>query len=219
MADYPTTERTRVRRRASRGAYDRATVHAILDEGLVAHVGFVVDGRPVVLPMAYARDGETLYLHGSRRARMLELAGDGAPLCVTVTLLDGLVLARSTFSHSMNYRTVVVHGHARVLADEASQTRALALLVERLIPGRTAEAREPNADELKATTVLAVGLDEVSAKVRAGDPRDGEDDLSLPVWAGVVPVALAAGRPEPSADLAPGITLPPYVERWRPDRR
>ena len=219
MDDYTTTERTRVRRRPVRGHYDRATVHAILDEGLVAHVGFVVDGRPVVLPMTYARDGETVYLHGSRRARLLELCSGGAPVCVTVTLLDGLVLARSAFNHSMNYRAVVIHGHARLLDGEAEQARAMAVLVERLVPGRTADAREPTADELRATAVVAVALDEVSAKVRTGGPLDDEADKGRAVWAGVVPVALRAGAPEPSADPRDGVPLPDYVGRWRPDGR
>jgi hypothetical protein len=173
----------------------------------------------VVLPMAYARDGETVYLHGSRRARLLELCGDGTPLCVTVTLLDGLVLARSVFNHSMNYRSVVIHGRARVLAGEADRAHALAVLVERLVPGRTAEAREPSAGELEATTVVAVSLDEVSAKVRTGGPLDDEADKGRAVWAGVVPVALTPGAPEPSADMRDGIPLPDYVGRWRPDRR
>jgi len=215
--DFPTTERTRIHRRGQRARYDRPTVHAILDEGLVAHVGFVVDGRPVVLPMTYARDGDTVYLHGSRRARLLELAADGAPLCLTVTLLDGMVLARSTFNHSMNYRTVVIHGTGRLLADEAEQARALTLLVERLVPGRGAEAREPNAGEMKATAIVAVALEEVSAKVRSGPPHDDEEDATRPIWAGVLPVKLVAGVPEPSADVT--VELPAYVARWRPEGR
>jgi nitroimidazol reductase NimA-like FMN-containing flavoprotein (pyridoxamine 5'-phosphate oxidase superfamily) len=169
--------------------------------------------------MAHAREGDTVYLHGSRRARLLELAADAAPLCITVTLLDGLVLARSAFNHSMNYRTVVIHGHGRLVTGEAEQTRALSVLVERLVPGRAADARPPTAAELKATAVIAVELDEVSAKVRSGPPHDDEDDKPRPIWAGVLPVTLAAGAPEPSGDVPAEVGMPDYVSAWRPDGR
>jgi hypothetical protein len=187
-------ERTRVKRLPERGHYDRETIDAILDEGLVCHVGFAVDGEPYVIPMLYARAGDVVYLHGSSASRTLRGLSAGVPVCVTVTLLDGLVLAKSVFHHSMNYRSVVLFGTARPL-DGDEKRQALHALVEQLAPGRWDEAREPTATELKATSILALPIDEASAKIRSGPPKDEPEDEDLPVWAGVVPVHLAA---EPS---------------------
>ena len=187
--------RTEVKRHPERGVYDRATIDAILDEALICHVGFVVDGQPFVIPTIHARDGDTLYLHGSPASRMLRSIKAGVDVCVTVTLLDGLVLARSVYNHSMNYRSVLVLGRARELTDRAEKLRAMECVVEHVVPGRWSEARQPNEGELKGTTILALPLDEASAKVRTGPPKDFDDDLSLPVWAGVIPLDLRRGPP------------------------
>lgn len=187
------TSRTTVRRRAQRGHYDRATIDAVLDEGFVCHVGIADDHGPVVLPTGYVRIGDEVILHGSAANRMLRLAADGRPLCVTVTLLDGLVLARSAFHHSMNYRSVVVFGQARVVEGE-EKVRALEAFVDHIVPGRSAEARPPDERELAATLVIAVPLDEASAKVRTGPPSDDEADMALDVWAGVIPLGLVRGE-------------------------
>ncbi len=212
---YAVTPRTRVRRRAQRGRYDRASVHAILDEALVCHVGFVADGQPTVLPTIHARCGETLYLHGSPASRMLRSLAGGVPVCVTVTLIDGIVLARSAFHHSMNYRSVVVLGRAHAVEDEAEKRLALRSLVEQVAPGRSGDARPPSAPELAQTLVLAVPLVEVSAKVRTGPPIDSAEDGALPFWAGVIPLALVPGAPVADPDLAPGIPAPAYATRYR----
>jgi hypothetical protein len=172
-------------------------VEAILDEGLVAHVGLAVDGQPFVIPMVYARVGGDLYLHGSAASRLLRALGAGAPVCVTVTLLDGIVLARSAFHHSMNYRSVVIFGPAVVVTDPAERERALAAMVDHAVPGRSEEVRPPDRKELAATLLVRVALDEVSAKVRSGPPIDDERDLEVPVWAGVLPLRLVAGDPRP----------------------
>lgn len=209
--------RARPRRHAERATDDRSAVHAILDEGLVGHVGFVVEGQPYVIPMAYARDGERLLLHGSVRSRLMRAMATGAPACVTVTLLDGVVLARSTFHSSMNYRSVVAFGTARAIADPEEKRRALEVLTEHLIPGRSTDARAPDDGELAATDVLEFAIEEATAKARSGPPKDRAGDEALPIWAGVIPVELAAGKPEPAPDLAPGIAPPRYVERY--DRR
>jgi nitroimidazol reductase NimA-like FMN-containing flavoprotein (pyridoxamine 5'-phosphate oxidase superfamily) len=190
--DLPT--HLRVRRKPERGAYDRATIDAILDEALFCHLGFVVDGRPFVIPMLHARVGDRLFVHGSAASRMLRHAATGASICVTATLLDGLVLAKSVFNHSLNYRSVVVLGAATPV-DESEKREALRALTEHVAPGRWAEAREPTAKELKATSILSLPLDESSAKIRAGGPIDEPEDEDLPVWSGVVPVHLAV---EPS---------------------
>ena len=189
------TPRTTVKRRAERGRYDRATVNAILDEAYICHVGFVHDGGPVVLPTMHARVDDTLYIHGSVASRMLRTLAAGVEACVTVTLLDGLVLARSAFHHSMNYRSAVVFGRATVVPDRAEKLAAMRALVERVRAGRWDEARQPTEVELKQTTVMAIPLDEVSCKVRTGPPIDDEDDYGLPVWAGVVPLAVVTGEP------------------------
>lgn len=192
--DHPPSERSRLRRHPERGRYDEATVNAILDEGLVAHVGVVTEHGPVVLPMAYARVGNTLYLHGAAGNALLR-AAEGASVCATVTLLDGLVLARSAFHHSMNYRAVVVFGSARRVEDETEQRLALAAIVDRVAPGRSAEARPPDPSELRSTRVLALDLAEASAKVRSGPPVDDEADAHWPAWSGTIPLTLVRGTP------------------------
>jgi nitroimidazol reductase NimA-like FMN-containing flavoprotein (pyridoxamine 5'-phosphate oxidase superfamily) len=214
---YQPTERTRVRRLPERGAYDRATVHAILDEGFLCHVGFVVDGQPYSLPTGYARVGETLYLHGSTGSRLG--LRPGMPVCVTVTLLDGLVLARAAFHHSFNYRSVMALGRTRLVTDREEKDAALTALVEHIVPGRGADVRPADGKELAATMVLAVPLEEVSAKVRGGDAKDDEEDYSLPVWAGVLPLALVPDRPVPDSRLDPAVTVPPYIAAWRREQR
>lgn len=189
------TERTTVKRLAKRGVYDRETVYAILDEALICHAGFVVDGSPVVIPTIHWRQGDTLYFHGSAASRMLRFLRDGVEACVTVTLLDGLVIARSAFHHSMNYRSAVVFGTAREVTDRDEKLVALDALVEHVLRGRAAEARPANEKELRQTMVLALPIDEASAKVRTGGPIDDDEDYSLPVWAGVIPVTLQYGEP------------------------
>jgi hypothetical protein len=196
------TARTTVRRKPERGAYDRATIDAILDEALICHVGFVADGQPFVIPTIHARDGDVLYLHGSPGSRMLRNVKQGVDVCVTVTLLDGLVLARSVFHHSMNYRSVVVLGRAKEVADRDEKLHAMECVVEHVVPGRWSDARRPNEQELKGTTILAISLEETSAKIRAGPPSDEDDDMSFPVWAGVIPLELLPGAPVPDEGVA-----------------
>jgi nitroimidazol reductase NimA-like FMN-containing flavoprotein (pyridoxamine 5'-phosphate oxidase superfamily) len=210
------TRRTTVRRNAKRGAYDREVVNAILDAGIVAHVGFVHEGQPYVIPMSYARDGDRLLLHGAGGSRLMRTLASGAPACVTVTLLDGIVLARSVFHHSMNYRSVVALGSATKL-EGAEKAAALETLVEGLVPGRSREARGPDRAELAATMILEFPLDEVSAKARSGPPADDPADLELPIWAGTIPLALRAGPAEPAPD-ARATDLPPSVERYLAER-
>lgn len=212
---FQVTERTRVDRVAKRATYDRETVYRILDEGLVCHVGVALDGQPFVLPMAYGRDGDRLYLHGSVASRLAGHLAAGAPVCVTVTHVDGLVLARSGFSSSMNYRSVMVLGAPRPVTDPAEKARALDVIADHLAPGRSRELRPARAKELAATQVLELPLDEVSAKVRTGPPEDPAQDVDLPIWAGVLPLRLAPGEPEPAPDLPAGVEAPPSVRRWR----
>jgi uncharacterized protein len=204
--------RTTVRRHPERGDYERATIDAILDEALICHVGFVVEGQPFVIPTIHARDGDVLYLHGSPGSRMLRNLKGGVDLCVTVTLLDALVLARSVYNHSMNYRSAVVLGRAREVTDRDEKLQAMECVVEHVVPGRWAEARQPSEGEIKGTTILALGLDEASAKVRKGRPTDDEDDLSFPVWAGLVPLELAPQSPV--ADEGVTKPAPAYVETY-----
>lgn len=207
MADRipPPSERTTIRRAPQRAAYDREVIHAILDQGLVGHVGFVVDGQPFVIPMAYARVDETIYLHGAAASRLTRTLKSGVDACLTVTHLDGLVLARSAFHHSMNYRSVVVFGQASLVADESAKREALRALTEHLTPGRWEVARPPSAAELAGTMVLALPITEASAKIRAGGPVDDEADYALPVWAGVVPLELTMGAPVPDDRLVEGV--------------
>ena len=208
MAEPSPTPRTRVRRLPQRAAYDEATIHAILDNGLVCHIGFVHEGQPFVLPTTYARLGDALVLHGSAASRMLRGLRDGIPICVTVTLLDGLVLARSAFHHSMNYRSVVILGVATEVTDDAERLHALEAIVEHVNPGRWAEVRPPNERELKATMVLRLPIAEASAKVRTGPPLDDTEDLGWPCWAGEVPLRLVALAPMADGTPPPGVAVP-----------
>ncbi|CAM2825495.1 flavin-nucleotide-binding protein [Mycobacterium intermedium] len=206
----PHTTPTRYRERAR---YDRETVHRILDEALVCHLGFLNADRPAVLPTTHARLGETLYVHGSTGSNpMLTAKPAGLPVCVTVTLVDGLVLARSAMHHSLNYRSVVAMGTARLVEDPAEKLRAMNALLDHIRPGRAADCRPPNARELAATAVLALDLREVSAKVRTGGVADDPDDMALPHWAGVIPLKLTPGAPQPAADLDPATPLPTYLQ-------
>ncbi|MFJ6216911.1 pyridoxamine 5'-phosphate oxidase family protein [Streptomyces sp. NPDC092296] len=209
---YPQTPRTTPTRYRDRATWEREAVHAILDEGYLCHLGFVVDGAPVVLPTIYARVGDRLYVHGSTGSRPLRAAADpGMPVCVTVTLVDGLVLTRSAFNHSINFRSVVAHGTAHRVTDPAELAVALDALVDQVVPGRSADCRPADAKELAATAVVRLDLDEVSAKVRADDADDEPADLALPHWAGVVPVRTVRGTPVPDAALPPEQPLPPYL--------
>jgi uncharacterized protein len=211
----PATGRTTLRRLPKRGVFDRAAVNAILDEGLVCHVGFAVEGQPYVIPTTYARQGQRLAIHGSAASRMLRTLAGGVPVCVTVTLLDGLVLARSAFHHSMNYRSVVVLGTAVEVTDPAEKAAALDAIVEHVMRGRAAQVRPANPREMKATSVLALPIDEASAKVRTGPPIDDEEDYALPYWAGVLPLRLVPGAPVPDGRLPPGVAVPENVTRYR----
>ena len=213
MTAIPVTDRTRVRRLPKRGHYETGTIHPILDEALICHVGFVVEGSPVVIPTIHWRDGDTLYIHGSAASRMLRSLRDGVDACVTVTLLDGLVLARSAFHHSMNYRSVVVFGKAREVTDAGEKLRALDALVEHVVRGRSKEARPANDKELRQTLVLAIPLSEASAKIRTGGPVDDEEDYALPVWAGVLPLTITPGEPVPDAGIT--ASLPDYVRDYK----
>ncbi|WP_030358601.1 pyridoxamine 5'-phosphate oxidase family protein [Streptomyces alboflavus] len=218
-APYTPTDRTVPTRSRDRAAYDRELVHAILDESYVCHLGFVRDGAPVVLPTLYGRVGERLYVHGSTGSRPLRMAGatadseadPGLPVCLTVTHVDGLVLARSAFHHSINYRSVVVHGIARQVTDPEEKRTALDALVDHVVPGRSADSRPANAKELAATAVLYLDLDEVSAKMRTGAPNDEPEDMDLPYWSGVVPLRKGYDPVIPSDDLAPDIAVPDYL--------
>src|SRR5262245_50089009 len=192
---FTETQRTRLKRLPNRGHFDRETVYGILDEGFICHVGFAPEGQPFVIPTGYARDGDKLYIHGSQASRMLRALSGGVAACVTVTIIDGLVLARSAFHHSMNYRSVVVFGRATLVEDREEKLAALVALSEHIIRGRWAEVREPTEQELKLTTVLSMPLVEASAKIRTGPPLDDEEDYALPMWAGVIPLHLQAGEP------------------------
>jgi nitroimidazol reductase NimA-like FMN-containing flavoprotein (pyridoxamine 5'-phosphate oxidase superfamily) len=208
------TPRTRVVREAHRAVYDRATAYSILDEGFLCHVGFAVEGQPFVIPTLYGRSGHSLLVHGSAASRMLRQMKEGVAVCVTVTLVDGLVMARSIFNQSMNYRSVVVLGKA-VLVDEPSEKlEALRVLSEHIIPGRWADVRPPNERELKQTSVLRVPIEEFSCKVRSGAVVDDEDDYAFPAWAGVVPLEMKAGEPIGDERLLPGLNVPAYARRY-----
>ena len=207
-AAFTPTTRTQVRRMPKRGHYDRETVHAILDAGAIAHVGYVIDGQPYVTPTAYWRKGERIYWHGSSANRMLRTIDAGSPVCVEVSHIDGFVLARSAFHHSVNYRSVIVLGRAREVTDDAAKRRFLDALVDRVAPGRAAQVRGPSAKELAATRVLAMPIEEASAKIRTGGPVDDEDDLRWPVWAGQLPVGLRSMSHIPTPDDAPQYPTP-----------
>lgn len=214
MSESMPTTRTRVVREADRGVYDRETVYRILDAGFICHIGFSVDGQPFVIPTAYGRKDADLYIHGSAASRMLRQMKNGTPMCVTVTLLDGLVLARSVFNHSMNYRSVVLLGKATLVEDPQEKLAALRVLSEHIIPGRWDDARQPNDRELKATSVLRVPIEEYSAKVRTGPPVDDEEDYSFPTWAGVVPLEMKVGVPIEDPRLNATQQLPTYVRAY-----
>jgi nitroimidazol reductase NimA-like FMN-containing flavoprotein (pyridoxamine 5'-phosphate oxidase superfamily) len=213
--DFPPTERTRIKRQHDRAHYDRETVHAILDAGLLCHVGYVIDGQPYVTPTAYWREGDRVYWHGSSASRMLRTLEKGLPVCFTVAMLDGLVLARSGFHSSINYRSVMAFGVADKVEDEAQKLAALEAFMERLTPGRWTELRPVTSQELKATTVMSLGLEEAVAKVRPGPPQDDEEDYELPVWAGVVPVRSVLDPPEDDPRLKAGIGQPAYLKAVR----
>jgi nitroimidazol reductase NimA-like FMN-containing flavoprotein (pyridoxamine 5'-phosphate oxidase superfamily) len=214
MSDFQPTERTRVKRLPKRGHYDRETVQQILDDGIVCHVGFTVDGQPYVIPTNFGRSGDLLYLHGSAVSRMLKTLSGGVPICVTVTHLDGLVLARSAFHHSVNYRSVVILGTARLVDDPSEKMEALRIFTEHVMKGRWNDVRQPTEQELNATTVLSLPLQEVSAKVRTGGPIDDEADYNLPVWAGVLPLQTMARAPEPDAQRKNDPPLPSYIKNY-----
>lgn len=212
--DFPQTQRTTLKRLPKRGVYDRELVYRILDEGFICHVSFAVDGQPFVIPTGYARVGDQLYIHGSQVSRMLRTLSGGIDACVAVTLIDGLVLARSAFHHSVNYRSVVIFGRASIVEEREAKLAALFAFSEHVIPGRWDDVREPTEQELKATTVLTLRLEEVSAKVRTGPPIDDEADYALKVWAGVLPLQLVAGAPIKDPRLPEGIEPPSYTLKY-----
>jgi uncharacterized protein len=214
VTTFTPTERTTLKRLPKRGEYDHAAVHQILDEAFICHVGFVVDGKPVVIPTSYARIGAALYIHGSAASRMLRSLEEGIDVCVTVTLIDGLVLARSAFHHSINYRSVVIFGAANLVDDPDEKIKALHAFTDQVVPGRWEEVRWPTESELRATLVLKLPLVEVSAKVRTGPPIDDEEDYELSVWAGVVPLKLTAGTPVNDDRLTTGIEAPDYARNY-----
>jgi len=211
---FPTTDRNRVRRRSQRGNYNRETVHAILDEARVCHVGFSVDEQPYVIPTIHVRMGDALYLHGSAANRMMTTLAAGGRACVTVTLIDGLVLARSAFHHSMEYRSAIVFGTARAVTDHDEKLQALEHIVEKIMPGRWADTRPPSDAEMKSTLVIAIAMEEASAKIRKGGVVDEEEDYALPHWAGVIPLSLQPQEAVPDPRLAADTKVPDYVERW-----
>lgn len=214
MSTFDPTQRTTLKRLPKRGVYDRELVYGILDEGFICHVSFAVEGQPFVIPTGYARVDDRLYIHGSQVSRMLRTLAQGVDVCVAVTLIDGLVLARSAFHHSMNYRSVLIFGQASMVEERTDKLVALRAFSEHIISGRWDDVRGPTEQELKATTVLSLLLAEVSAKVRTGPPLDDEEDYELNVWAGVIPVRLVAGEPVSDPRLPPGIEPPPYIRDY-----
>jgi uncharacterized protein len=211
---FSPTERTRVVREPHRGSFDRETIYKILDEGFVCHVGFTIDSQPYVIPTMFARVGDAIYFHGSAASRMLRGLSGGLAVCVTVTLIDGLVLARSVFNHSMNYRSVVALGTATLVSETEEKIAALRAFTEKILPGRWEVARQPNEKELKATSILRLPLSEVSAKMRTGDVQDDEEDYVLPVWAGVLPIRLAASEPIRDGRCDAGLAVPAAVANF-----
>ncbi len=214
MTAFTPTDRSKVKRLHERGRYDEESVFAILDAGLVAHIGYVIDGQPYVTPTAYWRRGRTLYWHGSSASRMLRTQKAGIAVCVTVSLLDGLVVARSGFHHSINYRAVMAFGRARMIEDAAEKEAELDYFIERIYPGRVATLRPVNQQELKGTTLLAMEIEEASAKVRTGEPKDDDEDYALDIWAGVIPIRQVIGAIEQDPKLKPGIALPQHLHRF-----
>lgn len=209
------TPRTKLKRLPARGSYDRETIYDILDSGFICHIGFVADGQPYVIPTSYARIGDHLYIHGSSAGRMLGNLSRGIDICLTVTHIDALVLARSAFHHSINYRSVVVLGKAEPVTDENDKNTALKAFTEHIIPGRWAEIRWPSKLELKATSVLRLPIEEASAKIRTGDPKDDEEDYEMDVWAGVLPLRLIPGEPFPDSRLKEDIAIPQYLLEYK----
>jgi nitroimidazol reductase NimA-like FMN-containing flavoprotein (pyridoxamine 5'-phosphate oxidase superfamily) len=219
MTAFTPTRRSRLKRLHERGRYDEESVFAILDAGLVAHIGYVIDGQPYVTPTAYWRRGRQLYWHGSSASRMLRTQSAGIPVCVTVTLLDGLVLARSGFHHSINYRAVMAFGRARKVEDAKEKEAELDHFIERIYPGRVATLRRVNSQELKGTTLLAMEIEEASAKVRKGEPKDDEEDYALDIWAGVIPIRQVVGALENDPRLKPGVAAPEHLQRFSDGKR
>lgn len=215
MSQFKKTEHNTVKRTSNRGAYDRKTIYNILDAGYVCHVGFSMQNRPFVIPMAYGRKGDMLYLHGSVKSRLQQELSGGVDCCISVTHLDGLVLARSAFDHSMNYRSVVLFGNAKPVDDNEQKRMALKAVSDHLMPGRWEEVREPTEKELRATAIAAVQIKEASAKIRTGPPQDNRKDLDLPVWAGVIPFEMAAGKPVADPQLKEGIKPGPSVTEFK----
>lgn len=211
MSDFNKTDRNTVVRRAERGRYDRETVHGILDAGFLCHLGFVVEGQPFVIPTLYGRDGDTILVHGSSVSRMLKNLSKGIKACVTVTFPDGIVLARSAFHHSMNYRSVTAFGTGIEVTDKEEKLRALKLISDNVLPGRWEDCRLPTENELNVTTVIAIPIEEAAAKIREGGPKDDAKDYELPVWAGVLPFETAYGEPVADARLMEGVDLPGYL--------
>ena len=211
MTGFPKTAQNRVRRVPDRGAYDTATIYPIVDEALICHVGLIEDGHPIVIPTLHARDGNEILLHGATTSRLMQVAASGAPLCITITHVDGLVLARSVFHHSANYRSAVLFGRGRLVEDPTQKMQALERFTEKLIPGRWADARIPNAVEMKATSVVAVAIESASAKIRTGPPKDDEEDHALDVWAGILPLYQQQSAPIADPLLRAGISLPDYL--------
>lgn len=216
--DFPQTQRTTLKRLPKRGVYDRELVYSILDEGFICHVSFAAAGQPFVIPTGYARIADQLYIHGSQVSRMLRTLAQGIDVCIAVTLVDGLVLARSAFHHSMNYRSVVIFGRAEIVEEKEAKLAALFAFSEQVIPGRWDDVREPTQQELKATTVLSLPLTEVSAKVRTGPPLDDEEDYALKVWAGVLPLRITAGEPIGDPRLPEGLDPPAYTLKYRREK-
>lgn len=214
MSDFKKTDRTRVKRLSKRGVYDRSTIYEILDAGYVCHVGFVSGGQPIIIPMAYGRDEDVIYLHGSTRSRLQQVLSDEAECCISVTHLDGMVMSRSAFDHSMNYRSVVIFGKCRSLESVTEKRTAMKVVTEHLVPGRWDEVQQPRDEELEATSVIAVSIDEASAKIRSGPPQDSQKVLDLPVWAGVIPFERNAGDPVPDPILDDEIPVSPSVKNF-----
>ncbi len=214
MTDFTRTEKNRIKRLPKRGRYDRETIYQILDEALICHVGFVVNKQPYVIPINFARVEDTIVLHGAKASRLLQHIEDGHPVCVEATIVDGLVLARSVFHHSVNYRSVVLFGKGRPVHEEQEKLQALKAITEHLIPGRWAETRPPNHKELNATRVVSIRIDEASAKIRVGPPADDDEDYALPVWAGILPLEEQPLSPIRDERLSEAVTLPGYISRY-----
>ncbi len=215
MSEFPKTDLNTVRRLANRGHYDKSTIYPIIDEALICQVGFVIDGQPVIIPMIHARFEDTIFLHGAVNNRLLNHIGGGHPLCIGVTLVDGIVFARSVFHHSMNYRSVTVFGKARVIETDNEKLDALEAISNHIVRGRWEEARLPNQREMDTTTVVAVQIESASAKIRTGPPNDNPEDYDLPIWAGVLPLRESAHEPVQDPRLASGIAIPSYISAYK----